>query len=138
ECYRMITHSIVDTSGKVYLVTDKGTYSVSLSSTLEAERLGNLRQQSMQFLTNIRSTPLKTTDTTVLTGTSPRLTISEINYHGAGTPQLFYKLENDGWTESVSGEISSDKLKPNHFYKLMYYAQDDFRSSAQKTLYIFK
>lgn len=138
ECYKMITHSVVDSSGKAYLVTDKGTFSTSLTEIFLEKKLPNLKQIPLRFLSNIRSAPLKNTDTVILSGTSPRLTLSVINNQGAGNPQLFYKLGDADWTEALAGEIPSDHLKPDRFYKMTFYAQDDFRSCPQMTLYIFK
>jgi len=133
--YNHFISASVDAGEILYLITNKGTYSVDLKNVNAGEFADD--EIKTLFKVGFRRSPLKPVDTVVLESANNRLTFSHINHLGSGSTQMQYKMDDDEWHDAPLGEIPIHRLEPNKFYQFHYFLQDDFWKSDVHTLYVF-
>ncbi|MBS1773356.1 MAG: histidine kinase [Bacteroidetes bacterium] len=122
----------------ILLNTDKGLFDYSMSELLNTSQTISPTQLFKVVVHNANTEQaLQHNDTISCPSGSKKITLDAINFYGAGNRKYVYRIGNDKWQQTLSGEIIITDLKPNVYYTVTCSVYDDLWESNQNTFVIY-
>jgi len=140
--YNRIYDFTVNTTGQIYIATDKGFVDIEIKDLLNNKELFDPTKSN--FFKLVLSYPeqrnILNSDTIILSQKLNKINLDGINNMGNGDLNYYYIIEkyNAGWQQTTTGNVYIGGIKSNHYYKVRCIAKDNFWISNELVFYIYK
>ncbi len=138
--YNQVYDFNIDAKGLMYINTDKGLYTDSVSRIIHSDATINVRADGFMKLMLrqpfVRS--VKSNDTLVLNGDVTAIQFDFINLFGKGQLQYEYTINNRRSGASTSGELFLPDIQPERYYKVNVKVTDYIWESKEYSFYVYK
>lgn len=130
----------IDKNGVVYINSDKGLYTDSVSNIITS--VNNVNVYDDTYMKLLLKQPyvrkINSTDTVVLYGDIATLQFDFINYSGKGQLQYDISVQDYKSTSGTSGELFLPDIEPEKYYKVNVRVTDFIWESKDYSFYVYK
>lgn len=137
--YKQFNDMAVNNAGNIIINTGNGIYTLNITELCYNRSLISSEKKMIKLILNCQGEhEIHDMDTFYCDPNTESVQLDAINIFGKGDKLFNYKLSDNEWKTTSSGEIFIGKIKPDNFHVVKCSFSDDLWNTGLYSFYIYK